>query len=271
MNGNVERWVGRPAVIEELKHKPGRRVTLRARGPRRSVIIKIYRSDRAAIVAERIAALADGPSEPRVPELLAVDPPERTLVLTDVPGTPLREAVLASDEGRCRRAGAVIADWHEAWAGKRPDGLREHTIKLELDVLVDQAALAPREIGLPVAAALTDLREPWMSATVVHRDLYEEQVLLGEQVGLIDLDDAALGPAELDIGNLLAHLDLLELRSRRELDRGKDALLAGYAERGRLDPGLLERCRTLARLRLACIHNESRLLVDARVLSETRA
>jgi hypothetical protein len=34
----------------------------------------------------------------------------------------------------------------------------------------------------------------------VHRDLYEEQVLLGERVALIDLDDAALGPPELDIG-----------------------------------------------------------------------
>mgnify|MGYP003297699673 CR=1 FL=1 len=33
---------------------------------------------------------------------------------------------------------------------------------------------------------------------MVHRDLYEEQVLLGDRVGLIDLDDAALGFREDD-------------------------------------------------------------------------
>jgi len=67
-------------------------------------------------------------------------------------------------------------------------------------VLLDRAALASREIGVTVAAALPDLNAGWTPATVVHRDLYEEQVLLGERVGLIDLDDAALSPAELDVG-----------------------------------------------------------------------
>jgi Ser/Thr protein kinase RdoA (MazF antagonist) len=265
VNGVVERWVGHPTIIEELKHKPGRRVTLRARGPRRSAIVKLYRSDRVATVAERILALADGPTEPEVPDVLAVDLVERMLVLSDVPGVPLRKAVLASDEARCHRAGAVIAAWHEAWAGTKPSALREHTIELELDVLIDKAALASREIAAAVTAALPRLSEEWIPETVVHRDLYEEQVLLGERVGLIDLDDAALGPAELDVGNLLGHIDLLELRSGREFGRAKEALLAGYATCGPLDPRLLERCRTLARLRLACIHGERRLVAPARV------
>jgi aminoglycoside phosphotransferase (APT) family kinase protein len=107
--------------------------------------------------------------------------------------------------------------------------------------------------------------------TVVHRDLYEEQVLLGDRVGLIDLDDAALGPPELDVGNLLAHLDLLGLRSGRTLDRAAEALLDGYSRRGRLDARLLERCRTLSRLRLACIHDEARLLAGAEVLAPAAA
>ena len=89
------------------------------------------------------------------------------------------------------------------------------------------------------------LRCAWECTTVVHRDLYEEQIVLGDQVGLIDLDDAALGPPELDVGNLLAHLDLLELRSGEDLDRARRAFLAGYSTAVRLDPELLERCRTL--------------------------
>jgi Ser/Thr protein kinase RdoA (MazF antagonist) len=267
----VERLVGAPAVFEELKHKPGRRLTLRAGGPRRSVIVKLYRSERAATVAERISALADGPAEPEVPDVLAVDLAERLLVLSDIPGVPLREAVLGSDAAACYRAGAAIAAWHRAWAGRRPAALREHTIDLELDVLVNHAGLAPPEIGFPVNASLPELRGEWSPATVVHRDLYEEQVLLDERIGLVDLDDAALGPPELDVGNLLAHLDLLELRSDRGLASGKEALLDGYAMRGPLDLRLLERCRTLARLRLACIHREPRLLGPARFLATASA
>jgi Ser/Thr protein kinase RdoA (MazF antagonist) len=252
-------------VFEELKHKPGRRLTLRAHGPRRTVIVKLYRSDRCARVAERISALAQGPAEPELPEVLEIDLEKRYVVLSDVPGVPLREAVLASDEPRCRRAGAAIAAWHRAWAGRRPAALHEHTIELELDLLLDQATRAEREIGSRVTAALPVLQVDWTPATVVHRDLYEEQVLLGERVGLIDLDDAAWGPPELDIGNLLAHLDRLELSSGRRLARAEQALLDGYAAEGWLDAGLLERCRTLAQLRLACIHNEPRLFDAARV------
>jgi Ser/Thr protein kinase RdoA (MazF antagonist) len=259
MNGVVERCVGAPVEYEELKHKPGRRLTLRARGPRGSAIVKLYRSDRAPGVAERIGALADGPAEPEIPSVLAVEPAERVLVLSDVSGNALREAVLAEREDECRRAGAAIAGWHRAWRGGRPSLLEPHRIDDELTVLVDRAALAPADIRDRVAAAVPTLRGPWKSATVVHRDLYEDQILLGHRVGLIDLDDVALGPPELDIGNLLAHLDLLELRTQQELAVSRNSFLDGYGSRGALDPELLRRCRTLARLRLACIHTEPRL------------
>jgi Ser/Thr protein kinase RdoA (MazF antagonist) len=260
MNRIVEGIVGAPVIFEELKHKPGRRLTLRARGPTGSAIVKIYRSDRVARVAERISALADGPPEPEIPGVLAVDVSERVLVLSDLTGAPLREAVLEANEVECRRAGKAIARWHRAWAHEPPAALAEHTIEDELAVLVDRAAMAPREIGARVAGALPSVRDAWTPDTVVHRDLYEEQVLLGERVAMIDLDDVALGPPELDVGNLVAHLDLLELRSERDLAGSKAAFLEGYETVATLDPELLERCRTLARLRLACIHGEPRLL-----------
>jgi Ser/Thr protein kinase RdoA (MazF antagonist) len=255
----VERCVGAPAEYEELKHKPGRRLTLRTSGPRGSAIVKLYRSDRAVSVAARLAALADGPAEPEIPKVLALEPGKRMLVLSHVSGAPLREAVLAGDEAACRRAGAAIAVWHEAWRGRRPPPLEPHRIEDELAALVDRAALAPPRIRDRVAAATPFLHEPWEAATVVHRDLYEEQVLLGDRVGLIDLDDVAIGPAELDVGNLLAHLDLLQLRAARDLASPRNAFLDGYEAAGALDSALLGRCRTLARLRLACIHAEPEL------------
>ncbi len=127
-------------------------------------------------------------------------------------------------------------------------------------MLVDRAALATREIGARVAAALPALHGDWEYGTVVHRDLYEEQILLGERIGLIDLDDCALGPPELDVGNLVAHLDLLELVAERDLAASRSAFLEGYESVAQLDQELLERCRVLSRLRLACIHGETRLL-----------
>jgi hypothetical protein len=114
-----------------------------------------------------------------------------------------------------------------------------------------------------VRRAIPEVLEGWSCRTVVHRDLYEEQVLVGERIGLIDVDDAALGPPELDLGNLAAHLELLERRIDADLSDPAAAILAGYRSTGpALDHVLLERCRTLSLLRLACIHGEP-ALVDA--------
>jgi Ser/Thr protein kinase RdoA (MazF antagonist) len=104
-----------------------------------------------------------------------------------------------------------------------------------------------------VRRAGAELSAAWRTTTVVHRDLYEEQIVLDARIGLIDLDDAALGPAELDVGNLVAHIELLELRSGRDLGGAVEALLGGYGVDS-LDPALLDRCRKLTLLRLACIH-----------------
>jgi Ser/Thr protein kinase RdoA (MazF antagonist) len=262
MDEVVARHVGEPAVLEELRHRPGRRLTLRARGPLGTAIVRLYQADRIVTVAARIAALAAGPPEPVVPQVLAVEPEQRLLVLSDVPGSPLREALLDSGRGEegCRQAGAAIAAWHRGWAGKAPGALVAHTIEGELVVLADRSALASDEVRRRVAAVLPSLRGEWPVTTVVHRGLDEEQVLLGERVGLIDVDDAALGPPELDVGNLLGHLDLIEIRSGRELSSARSALLDGYTTVASLDPGLLERCRTLARLHLACAYDDLRLL-----------
>ena len=260
MIGSLGAIVGRPVVLEELKHKPSRR-TLRAAGPKRRAIVKAYRSERAPVVAARVRALAAGPDEPLVPTVLDEDHDARVVVLTEVVGDPLRYALLASNLAECRRAGEALGQWHSFWTGQAPSPLVPHTAVRELDILDRAAERAPARIGARVRREAAGLRTDWPIATVVHRDLYEEQIVLGERVGLIDLDDAALGPAELDLGNLLAHIDLLALRWERDLAPAREAILAGHHGSGyRLDPELLARCRRLSALRLACIHSEDRLL-----------
>jgi hypothetical protein len=258
---DLDALLGAPVALQVLKEKPGRRRTLRAIGTRRSAIVKVYASTRAPTVAARLAALADGPPEPRVPKVLLVAPPERTVVLSEVPGRPLRDLLLAGDVDASRRAGRAVGRWHLAWKLRRPRVLHEHTVERELTILEQRAAAAGAPTAQTVRAATAELAEPWPCSTVVHRDLYEDQIVLSERVGLIDLDDAAWGPPELDVGNLLAHIQLMALRTGRDLEPMSGEFLAGYADSGApLSRDRLERCRRLALLRLACIHAEPRLV-----------
>jgi Phosphotransferase enzyme family len=258
---DVEAIVGAPVEFDELKVRPGRRRTLRARGPLMSVIVKVYSSERAPIVAKRLMALAAGPAEPLVPLVLLCDPEQHLIVLTDMPGSPLREAVAAADLAACRRTGRALGAWHAAWTGRAPLVLERHTAERELRILLERARSASMVVGDAVRQAAPGLASDWSSSTAVHRDLYEEQILLGERVSLIDLDDAAVGPPELDVGNLVAHLELFARKHGLRIPRQLEALLAGYADVGPdLDPLLLGRCRSLSLLRLACLNDDPRLV-----------
>jgi Ser/Thr protein kinase RdoA (MazF antagonist) len=260
----LEPLVGPPVRLEELKHKPGRRRTLRAVGGRRSAIVKLYASERAATVAARTLALCAGPPDPVVPRLLRCDAGRRLVVLSYVPGTPLREALLAHDGASCTRAGFALGSWHRFWRGRAPSALRPHTSARELEILDASAAALPDAHAERVRRLARELGADWRCRTVVHRDLYEDQLMIGERIGLIDLDDAAIGPAELDMGNLLAHVELLGLRSGADLEPPFARLRHGYDRSGApLDPLLLDRCRRLSLLRLAGIHREPLLLALA--------
>jgi aminoglycoside phosphotransferase (APT) family kinase protein len=258
----LERLLGEPLALQELKRKPARRLTLRATGRDGSAIVKLYVSDRARTVAARVGALASGPPEPLVPGVLTVDPGLRLVVLSDLHGAPLRAFAVAGDWRACERAGAVLGAWHRFWrAAPAPPPLAWHTARRECELLRARARKASPSIARTVLSLAAPLAEPWPCPTVVHRDLYEEQILLGDRAALIDLDDAALGPPELDVGNLLAHLELRALRAGSGIDGAGQALLDGYAAAGAvLDPVLLDRCRRLSLLRLVCIHREPRLL-----------
>lgn len=262
MIGILEELLEGPVTVEDLKHKPGRRRTLRVKGPNGTAIVKLYSSDRAPVVAARIGALGAGPPEPRVPVVLRAEPRLGMVVLTDVPGQPLRHAILEGDVEACRRAGAVLAAWHAFWRADAPRVLTPHTLARELEILRERSEAAPAAIASGVRSALASFAGGWPCSTVVHRDLYEEQILVGDDVGLIDLDDAALGPPELDVGNLLAHLELLSLRTGRDLDATGEALYQGYGQEA-LDPELLDCCRRLTLLRLGCIHDAANLIERA--------
>jgi hypothetical protein len=256
--------LGPPVELEMLKDKPGRRATMRASGSRRSAIVKLYESQRAATVAARVRGLAGGLAEPVVPEVLLLDEPLHVVVLSEVPGVPLTGSLTSGDREACARGGAALGAWHAAGWGTVPGAHRPHTVARELAILDARLERTPAELAGPVRAALPALADgDWGWPTIIHRDLYEEQIMVGERIGLIDLDDSALGPPELDLGNLLGHLLLLERRSGVDLAAVTASFLDAYRASGpQLDELLLERCRALTLLRLACIHGEA-ALIDA--------
>ena len=259
----AETVVGTPARLRVLKDKPGRRRTCLAWGPERSAIVKVYASRRAPVVAARVRALrGDGARAPAplLPSVLHLDEDRHLLVLSHVPGQPLGPALLAGDRTAARRVGVALATWHAASRGSVPRELAEHTAQREREILLRRAVTAPAAASAAVEMEVDDLCAPWACDTVVHRDLYEEQIVLGERVGLLDLDDAAAGPAELDLGNLLAHVALLGRRGSTSLLPLVDLLLASYREVAPIDDGLLARCTRLSQLRLACLHRDPELL-----------
>jgi hypothetical protein len=257
----LEELLGAPLSGEVLKRKEGRRSTWRIRGSHGTAILKWYATDRAPRVAERILALRPGPTGgPLLPTLLFVAPRAHLVVLTEVPGKPLGVAARAGDQVAFHRAGRSLGRWHRGWAGRVPPPLRAHTADRERSILLERAVTRVPELASAVAAAAALMADPWTCSTVVHRDLYEEQILVGEEVGLIDLDDAAAGPPELDLGNLAGHLDLLALVEGVDSETLVAAFLGGY---GAMDVDLFERCRALTRLRLACIHRRPELLDPA--------
>lgn len=254
--------VGQPLSLQTLKDKPGRRRTSRATGPGGRVIVKVYASGRAPVVVSRLGALRGGPVEPVLPRVLLCDETRHLVVLTEVPGRSFREALLAGDPEAATRVGRALGRWHASYRNRVPATLRPHTAEREVQTLLDRCATAPQPIADVVRRAVPALSASWPPRTVVHRDLYEEQIVLGDKVGLLDLDDAAAGPAELDLGNLLAHLALLALRQPVDVGPAVAQLLDAYAGQAPVDVALLSRCRDLSLLRLACLHAEPLLLDD---------
>jgi hypothetical protein len=256
----LEPIVGAPVELEQLTHRPGQRRTLRAKGPIRTAIVKLYASDEAEAVAARVTAVDAVPPGVIVPRVLSSDAALHMVVFSELDGEPLTGALLARDANACRCAGAAIGSWHRSWRGRLPRPLRPHGVDRELEILERHLETASPRLAEAVRKAAGDLTEPWGCSTVVHRDLQDDRILLGERVGLIGLDNVATGPPELDVGSLLAHVDLLSLRSGRDLADIREELVLGYEGFGQnLDEELLDRCRRLARLRLACIHDEPRL------------
>lgn len=192
----------------------------------------------------RTAAAAVGPADPhlRLPRVLAASLPEGVLVLEPLPGRGL-DALRTAELGPALHAlGAALARLHrirplpprrfDRHAAERLAHAAETLGRIRPDCLLPADGLVTRLLkrgsdgdGVPVH---------------LHGDANLRNALLdGGRVGLVDLEDAAAGPAAADLGFVLAGL-LAANAQQRLADGARDALAAalldGYRGAGPVPP-----------------------------------
>lgn len=222
--------------------RPRRRAVVEVRTASARLFLKCVPPARAAELDVRHHACRDAGIP--VPKSLAVDPDLGLLVLSPLPGTPLRSLLLADAAG-LPPAGQV-ADLLRSFSGldlalpaRDPRRhARGHGALLQ-EVLPDERGR--------VDAQLARVLDGPGSSGGVHGDFYDAQLLAqdGHVVGVVDVDGAGSGRPCDDAGNLLAHL--LVLRTLGDAGRAAGRWLPGVADAVRpLHPPAELACSTAA-------------------------
>lgn len=173
-----------------------------------------------------------------------------------------------------------LATWEQIWTQwawswstmvrAEGDGLPRHEASDEQDILlrwwsaVSELNLLPPFVAGQFADRLDRVNdelsaEAGSRRVVSHRDLHDKQILFDpaeSQLGLLDFDTAALAEPELDLANLLVHIELR--RDQRWWSREHAAIATTYVYEAaaslRCDPTRLGVYAAATRCRLTCLY-----------------
>ncbi|MCB1742250.1 MAG: aminoglycoside phosphotransferase family protein [Gammaproteobacteria bacterium] len=296
-----------------LAHRLGKRAVLQLRPqatepvPGSGLIAKLYpaASSRAMRMATCLrwltGAAAQAAVELQVPGVSGVDEALQLLLMEAVPGVSLDR--LPSDRLRAgmwqagralhalQRIDVLANGGHETDARRRAWLRRTHGAADELVVLSDWVALhvaLDTPIAASLALALQSLREVCDALpdpthrTLCHRDFHEKQVLCAtDRCWMIDFDTLCIGDPALDVGNFIAHLELMAIERGIESSEWLAAFESGYGERivdGSVFGRRVAFYADATRLRVAAIHAFStrrvaaaRALLDRALTSQYRS
>lgn len=266
-------------VSELLGHRLGKRCVIRyhleSLDPKtgekihRSLIGKVYKSrgNRGMQVFTAMRGLweqgfGDGaPDRVRIPKPLAYVPDRQLLLMEDVHGSALAALEGSEIERAIETAGMALAKLHRC-SLKVPG---RYTPRDEVALLADWVTVISQvHPGMKTALekAFAEVRNALdrclrFEPTLVHRDFYEKQVLVGGlQTTLIDFDTLCLSDPAIDLGNFLAHLRLAGLQRLGNVKRLEEAFLAAYRPWPSGDlPVRVEAYTKSSLLRLACLYS----------------
>ena len=263
----LQRLVAMPGATLVTHRAERRGVVHRVERDRPATYTKALRRSRAAAMVARARLAVDGVA---VPPVTASDVHRGTVTCEEVPGVRLHD-LLADPAVPSRRlesaagaVGAALARLHRT-APPRDLGVHDMSAELEVTRAWLEYATAYRLLnpGLAVRAHLDRLHafaaEPGCRPVLIHRDLHDKQVLVGdgESVGMLDLDLATTGEPALDLANLLVHLELRAVQGLCPAETSRtcaQALVDGYAPAPnvwRRVPGYV----LAAQLRLAAVYS----------------
>lgn len=186
--------------VRILRHLPDRRVTSQIRSGHRDLVLKLFASPRARGNDRRLRLWKSSAVADLVPSPMGSDRTGHLGLIEFIPGEPMNQ--LRGDDfvKACELSGDALRRLHTS--GVELD--RAWTISEELDQLERRAT--PR--AATAIAALIGLDFSGGGSLVsAHRDCHPGQAVVeGDVLRWIDLDDSAMAPAGLDVGNLIAHL-----------------------------------------------------------------
>jgi aminoglycoside phosphotransferase (APT) family kinase protein len=272
---------------EVLSERPDQRRTLRFRVSARragSALSEMtwYGHQYRAGEGERVLSVlrflrAAAAPEIRVPGVLGYSREARLLLQTSMEGRPLSGVLEDPIESRVaaslKRLGRSLASFHairspgpSARSTERPNfgkwdasaeaqSLEDVEHQLRFAGIDARTADRLREGAAALRAELVDDSGVSRSPSMVHRQLHPSHVIFGaDGISMIDLDEAAFGEPEVDLGTLIAHMALADLKRGggvRLAPARADALRAGYLSGGVLRPNRLAAYTSSALLRLA--------------------
>jgi aminoglycoside phosphotransferase len=227
----LARLLGRPfAAVRLASYAPERCATAMCLDDHGAVLayVKVHAGDGAERERRRLEAAA---AAVRVPRVLAAG--DGVLVLEPLPGRRADTLRASERPAALSRLGAALAGLHQA--APVPDAPFRRLEPERLARAVATIARARPDACRPAALVLADLLERRAGAggppVCIHGDAHLRNAILGRDgVALLDLEDAAAGPAAADLGQVLARLRAEEALGRMPDERRLAGdLLAGYA------------------------------------------
>lgn len=252
-DGPLGHLVGTVRSVELLGHRLGKRAVIRISGSERSVIVKLMKQ-RSDLGTTTYRVAQGFPAQPLIPRPLGILADRNGVVWEDLGGVGVSQW-----DPLPAPSGTVIAALRRFHRVRPVPGVWRHGSEAEIGIVRRHAALiAIVRPDLDVNRAAADVCEALSvlatgGRALIHRDLHPGQIVAdGSSVRFLDLDTVAIGDPAVDVGNLVAHLDL----------RGDDSKAQQLIRRYRgLEAAGLEAWRSAARFRLAA----QRALTDASI------